>query len=69
MRNKKEIFELIDRLMDYDHCHDGDVDEAAECLRELADRLEYYEPELECDHFWYFGRCLKCGDLFLAETD
>lgn len=38
MRN---IPELISRLRDYQECHDGDVDEAADALEEMYNEREY----------------------------
>lgn len=44
----KEVFELADRLMDYDNCHDGDIDQAAVLLREYASALAAEEAWAIC---------------------
>lgn len=37
--------ELVTRLRDYDRCHDGDIDEAADTI----ERLTKYLDEAECE--------------------
>lgn len=44
--------DIVKRLMDYDRCHDGDVDEAADEIVSLRQRLAAAEALLReaCDH-------------------
>jgi hypothetical protein len=36
----RQFRELAERLMNYDTCHDGDVDEAAKAIVFLCDKLD-----------------------------
>ena len=35
-----KVADLVARLRDYDLCHDGDVDEAADCIVRLAAQID-----------------------------
>lgn len=39
----EEVFELANKLMDYDNCTDFDIDKAAEVLRQYAEMLAINE--------------------------
>ena len=48
-------YDIINRIMDYDNCHDDDIDEAAELLEFLLDRFEFATYEINGHHRWKFS--------------
>lgn len=52
--------DIVKRLMDYDRCHDGDVDEAADEIVSLRQRLAVAEAALARSPY-DISPCLLCG--------
>lgn len=65
MTTTKEVLELVNRLRDYDQCHDGDVDQAADVLEELINHIGELSTDchyLEQDAQDYFDACAKMAE-------
>jgi len=47
-------YDIVNRLMDYDNCHDDDVDEAAKLLEFLLSRFESHSLQMNGQHSYRF---------------
>ena len=47
-------YEIVNRLRDYNNCHDGDVDEAADLLEFLLSRFQSHSLQMNGQHSWRF---------------
>ena len=47
-------YDIVNRLMDYDNCHDDDVDEAADLLEFLLSRFQAHSLHMDGNHAWRF---------------
>lgn len=48
------IESIVTRLRDYDNCHDGDVDDAADMLEFFFGRMQMHRPDMGGNHSYYF---------------
>lgn len=65
MTTTPEILELVRRLRDYDNCHDGDVDQAADVLEELINRVGELSTDchyLELSEREHFDACQEIAE-------
>jgi len=51
MTDSRPIFE---RLRDYDKCHDGDIDEAADMLDFFFGQMQMHSPKMDGQHSYRF---------------
>lgn len=66
MTTTKEVLELVNRLRDYDQCHDGDVDKAADVLEELINHIGELSTDchyLELSEREHFDACSQIAEL------
>lgn len=66
MTTTSEILELVKRLRDYDNCHDGDVDQAADVLEELLRCVFDLSTDchyLELSEREHFDACQAIADI------
>lgn len=47
-----ELRPLVERLRDYDNCHDGDVDDAADMLEFLLEQFQCSSLMADNQHYW-----------------
>jgi hypothetical protein len=45
---------LVERLRDYDQCHDGDIDEAADMLEFFFGQMQMHSPKMDGQHSYSF---------------
>jgi hypothetical protein len=67
MTTTSEILELVKRLRDYDNCHDGDVDQAADVLEEMLRCVSDLSTDchyLELSEREHFDACQAIADIF-----
>lgn len=43
---------IVDRLRNYESCHDGDVDEAADMLEFFFGQMQITSAKMDGNHFW-----------------
>ena len=41
---------IVERLRDYDECHDGDIDEAADMLEFFFNQMQMMSPKMNGQH-------------------
>lgn len=43
---------IVERLRNYDDCHDGDIDEAADMIEFLLGSLQSHSPKMDGQRSW-----------------
>lgn len=52
--NAAPVHGIVMRLRDYDNCHDGDVDEAADMLEFFFGQMQMHSPDMGGNHSYRF---------------